>query len=193
MRLCPAELKSNLYTLGTSISQSCSLSCDEIALFILPIRPVSGYLNRSARCSQFPRGPHTALLKYTQDSTTTLTRALSPLRVTVHAPQDSQFPNHPFLLTRSPALLAFPHRSPHNPHTTHNRKRSNPRRRGYHLFPPNGPPIAAFVALATPIIAKPHAHPQGCQRRSFPLRRSFPSLLGPLAPEPTPYSSWRGP
>ena len=48
-------------------------------------------------------------------------------------------------------------------------------------------------ALATPIIAKPRARPQGCQRRSSSLRRSFPSLLGPLAPEPTHSSSSRGP
>ena len=132
------------------------------------------------------------VIKYTQDPTTTLTRAFSTQS---YCPRTTGHPasQPPILLPRPPALLAFPHRSPHNPHTTHNRKRSNPRRRGYHLFPPNGPPIAAFVALATPIIAKPHAHPQGCQRRSFPLRRSFPSLLGPLAPEPTPSSLWRGP
>ena len=40
------------------------------------------------------------------------------------------------------------------------------------------------------VIAKLHARPQGCQRRSSPLQMSFPSLLVPLAPEPTPSSLW---
>ena len=63
--------------------------------------------------------------------------------------------------------------------------------------------IASFPATAFPlmftsarhpcIITKPHARPQGCQHRSYPLQIAFPSLLVPLAPKPTPSSSWRGP
>ena len=122
-----------------------------------------------------------------------------------------------------PALLAttlpYPHRSPCNctscPHSRHLSPThpplqhfplqpwppsALPRHHTHHTpsrhvspFPPRRLSHCCSQALATPIIAKPRARPQGCQRRSSSLRRSFPSLLGPLAPKPTHSSSSRGP